>query len=201
MFSKLVFGDFIYKVNISNINCLFFLFSHVKLFDNCAKFFKLIPFFFSIYFCIRKWNHVSRQTKLDRKSRDGRINWHNFTCQFLRKERRVKRRRMDRWRRRSGAREFATLKVELYTTGAERERERESSKEPSRSPPWADYGPVILLRRCRKNAAEPAPLALCRSDACVHALPPPLPSFLSPAFLRTFSLSRGCCTPFNAAGY
>ena len=49
MFSKLVFGDFIYKVNISNINCLFFLFSYVKLFDNCAKFFKLIPFFF---FCI-----------------------------------------------------------------------------------------------------------------------------------------------------
>lgn len=132
MFSKLVFGDFIYKVNISNINCLFFLFSHVKLFDNCAKFFKLIPFFFSIYFCIRKWNHVSRQTKLDRKSRDGRINWHNFTCQFLRKERRVKRRRMDRWRRRSGAREFATLKVELYTTGAERERERESLRKSPR---------------------------------------------------------------------
>lgn len=46
MFLKLVFGDFIYKVNISNINCLFFLFSYVKLFDNCAKFFKLIPFFF-----------------------------------------------------------------------------------------------------------------------------------------------------------
>lgn len=97
-----------------------------------CKIFQTYSFFFSIYFCIRKWNHVSRQTKLDRKSRDGRINWHNFTCQFLRKERRVKRRRMDRWRRRSGAREFATLKVELYTTGAERERERESLRKSPR---------------------------------------------------------------------
>lgn len=89
------------------------------------------------------------------------------------------------------------LKVEPAAVH-KRWRERESSKEPSRSPPRADYGPVILLRRCRKNAAEPAPLAarvmpircVCTraSSFSLARFPPNLPLVLALSWPPTVAL-------------
>lgn len=63
----------------------------------------------------------------------------------------------------------AALKVDR---AARPERVFSASKSPRESSESRLYGPVILLyRRCRKNAAEPAPLqlALCRSDPRTRA--------------------------------